>query len=35
MAQASQLVQVPGEVVERRFYLIRGVKVMLDSDLAR
>ena len=28
------LVRVPDEVVERRIYLIRGVKVMLDSDLA-
>jgi hypothetical protein len=35
MAQAAQLVQVPGEVVERRIYLVRGIKVMLDSDLAR
>ena len=25
---------VPVEVVERRIYLIRGQKVMLDSDLA-
>ncbi|HYW42376.1 MAG TPA: ORF6N domain-containing protein [Bryobacteraceae bacterium] len=25
---------VPGELVERRIYLIRGQKVMLDSDLA-
>jgi ORF6N domain len=36
MAKAAvQLVQVPDEVVERRIYLIRGIKVMLDSDLAR
>lgn len=32
---AAQLVKLPDEVVERRIYLIRGVKVMLDSDLAR
>ncbi|MEK7993870.1 MAG: ORF6N domain-containing protein [Planctomycetota bacterium] len=25
---------VPVEVIERRIYLIRGQKVMLDSDLA-
>lgn len=27
-------VEVPVEVVERRIYLIRGQKVMLDTDLA-
>jgi hypothetical protein len=26
---------VPVEIVERRIYLIRGQKVMLDSDLAQ
>jgi ORF6N domain len=35
MTQTAQLVRVPDEVVERRIYLIRGIKVMLDSDLAR
>jgi len=25
---------VPGEVIERRIYLIRGQKVLLDADLA-
>ena len=35
MAPTAQLVRVPDEVVERRIYLIRGIKVMLDSDLAR
>jgi hypothetical protein len=32
---AVQSLQAPDEVVERRIYLIRGIKVMLDSDLAR
>lgn len=32
---ATQLVKLPDEMIERRIYLIRGVKVMLDSDLAR
>jgi hypothetical protein len=32
---ATQVVQAPDEVVEHRIYLIRGMKVMLDSDLAR
>jgi hypothetical protein len=32
---AAQLVKLPDEVVERHIYLIRGIKVMLDSDLAR
>jgi ORF6N domain len=27
-------VEVPVEVIERRIYLIRGQKVMLDTDLA-
>jgi hypothetical protein len=35
MTQAAQLIRVPDEVVEHRIYLIRGIKVMLDSDLAR
>jgi hypothetical protein len=26
--------QVPVEVIERRIYLIRGLKVMIDADLA-
>src|SRR5213078_1036328 len=30
---AEQL-PVPGELIERRIYLIRGQKVMLDTDLA-
>jgi len=32
---AVKSVRVPDELVERGIYLIRGVKVMLDSDLAR
>jgi hypothetical protein len=32
---AVKSIRVPDEVVERGIYLIRGVKVMLDSDLAR
>ena len=31
---ASDQVPVPVELIERRIYLIRGQKVMLDSDLA-
>ena len=31
---AAQIETVPAEVVERRIYLIRGEKVMIDSDLA-
>lgn len=27
-------VSVPVEIIERRIYLIRGHKIMLDSDLA-
>jgi hypothetical protein len=30
----AQLARVPVESIERRIYLIRGQKVMLDSDLA-
>src|SRR5687767_14933447 len=30
----SDQVPVPVELIERRIYLIRGQKVMLDSDLA-
>ena len=26
---------VPVEIIERKIYLVRGIKVMLDSDLAR
>jgi hypothetical protein len=33
--RAVKLVRVPVDVLERRIYLIRGTKVMLDSDLAR
>ncbi len=32
--QPTQQSMVPVEVIERRIYLIRGQKVMLDSDLA-
>lgn len=32
--QPAQQAIVPVEVIERRIYLIRGEKVMLDSDLA-
>jgi ORF6N domain len=36
MAKAGvQVVPVPDAVVEHRIYLIRGLKVMLDSDLAK
>jgi hypothetical protein len=31
---ATSLLPVPVEVIERRIYLIRAQKVMLDSDLA-
>ena len=36
MAKASekQLPALPLEIIERKIYLIRGQKVMLDSDLA-
>ena len=32
--QPTSLLPVPIELIERRIYLIRGQKVMLDSDLA-
>jgi hypothetical protein len=32
--QSSKEVSIPIELIERRIYLIRGHKVMLDSDLA-
>ena len=32
---AKQAVALPTEVIDSRIYLIRGQKVMLDSDLAR
>lgn len=36
MAKSAALpVPVPAEVVERKIYLIRGQKVMIDSDLAK
>jgi len=31
---AVERLPVPEEMIERRIYLIRGLKVMLDSDLA-
>jgi hypothetical protein len=31
---SSALQVIPVEVIERKIYLIRGCKVMLDSDLA-
>jgi hypothetical protein len=31
---AADQLPVPVELIERRIYLIRGQKVMLDSDLA-
>jgi len=34
MPKAAAALPVPAEVLERRIYLIRGQKVMLDSDLA-
>jgi len=34
LASPADQLPVPLEVVERRIYLIRGQKVMLDSDLA-
>ena len=34
MPKAQLAVQLPVESIERRIYLIRGQKVMLDSDLA-
>ena len=32
---STGLLPVPAEGIERRIYLIRGQKVMLDSELAR
>ncbi len=32
---AARIAKVPAEVVEHRIYLIRGFKVMIDSDLAK
>ncbi len=32
--KATSLLPVPVEIIERRIYLIRGQKVMLDNDLA-
>lgn len=32
--ESSKEVSVPGELIERKIYLIRGHKVMLDRDLA-
>jgi hypothetical protein len=34
MANSSEPQMIPVEIIERRIYLIRGQKVMLDSDLA-
>ena len=34
MHKKSALVVVPYEVIERKIYLVRGKKVMLDRDLA-
>ena len=31
---AREQVALPVEMIERRIYLVRGHKVMLDSDLA-
>ena len=33
-AELTNLIPIPEEFIERRIYLIRGQKVMLDSDLA-
>ena len=33
-APAAAVQLVPAESIERKIYLIRGCKVMLDSDLA-
>lgn len=30
----NNLIIVPEEIIERKIYLVRGIKVMLDSDLA-
>ena len=34
MASSSEPQMIPVELIERRIYLIRGQKVMLDRDLA-
>jgi len=34
MSKSTELPGVPADIIERRIYLIRGRKVMLDSDLA-
>jgi hypothetical protein len=34
MESLAPTLPVPEEVIERRIYLIRGFKVMIDSDLA-
>lgn len=34
MPDGTELVAIPGQLIERKIYLIRGQKVMLDSDLA-
>jgi hypothetical protein len=34
MNPVKNLKIVPAEIIERKIYLIRGIKVMLDSDLA-
>lgn len=31
----TMITPIPPEIIERRIYLIRGQKVMLDSDLAQ
>jgi hypothetical protein len=33
--RSTAIRQVPAKYIERKIYLIRGYKVMLDSDLAR
>ena len=30
----KELATIPTEIIERKIYLVRGHKVMLDSDLA-
>jgi hypothetical protein len=34
LARATDPMAIPAEVIERRIYIIRGCKVMLDADLA-
>lgn len=34
MARSTEKNLIPAEVIERRIYLLRGHKVMLDNDLA-